>query len=370
MGTQHLGQFHDFDDTYSMSKREASRTQGAKQVKQMWPTFEDYYRWVDAGVVAGDYTNTAMRGTISSGEMYWYESNRPYYRVYPDYQQMFGHTGLNVPLTQLKMPYHAFAVRFMVGREPRYDDVCVKSCLLSVRDDVVVSNNNLYRLVDPSLADKAVVILLLHLGRLSVGSQHTAVSGLWFLWDKASDEAKTVEDCVQRTSVNKSAGGVLGADIDEEKVLRDMLSVCINTGLVATYDDEAEDDVLPSDIKAYIEAVNAKNKDAARQLAARATRHRNGQPGFSFGASEWLLGRRHDYDGTGSAVGVPLQLGHMRKGHHHWYWYGPGKTLKKQLWVRPCRVGKDLPMSPNRHGEHTLDSVATQNKMLSGSSSQ
>lgn len=67
------------------------------------------------GRVSATDANKVIRAHVFTGA--WCNSQRPYYRIYPDYAKVFAASKLNVPLKYLVLPYPAFVIRLAKGNE-------------------------------------------------------------------------------------------------------------------------------------------------------------------------------------------------------------------------------------------------------------
>ena len=91
--------------------------------------------WVDK--IRGDIVRTQI-GLLSEYE--WYNTERPFYNVYPIVEQLIRNTTLNVSAAFLNFPHRTMLFRFAAGHEP----YGIKSVLITVGQPHVVPKNTQY----------------------------------------------------------------------------------------------------------------------------------------------------------------------------------------------------------------------------------
>lgn len=87
--------------------------------------------------IIGDIARTQISTLI---EYEWYNTERPYYNVYPIVEQLIRNTKLNVSSALLSFPYRTMLFRFSAGHEPHG----IKSVLITIGHPHVVAQNTCY----------------------------------------------------------------------------------------------------------------------------------------------------------------------------------------------------------------------------------
>lgn len=358
--------FHDYDSLYARTLRERTHVIGEKRAKKLLGMPAAYYmeRLEYFNSLAKPSDLQLQQHYLCGVEIHWYTHARPYYRVFPDYANMFAATAIDIPVTRVRMPYPVFAVLFKQNEGPIYDDVQVESAMLCYEDEKGTEWCRKH-FGQPYLKN---TVWLGVAGRNLKTGQRLATD-LSFRWDTSSTET-VAEMLNEATAAHLPAIGVVSESSESKtkQVLNDIMRVVLVTGFLATGGDQLiEHDLLTPDLEAYMQAVNAGDKKTPVVLAAKAQRTRNGRPGFTVGRREWLLGRQRNGGGDTTGTGVPITRAYLRRGCLRLYHVGPGRKETEVLWVRPHMVRPDLPLPAGyRPGEHSLDSTDTQDRINEG----
>lgn len=364
-----LNGFHTYKDLYTADRENLTAKFGRKQAAELCgsPTFY-YTEAIKADHQRADHqqptehkkwTAQAMSHTA---DLLWIEAGRPYYRIYPDYAEVFSRTKLDIPVKHIGSPYRSYSIRFMAGHEPVFDKVTIQTLhVMLVRHAYVFASlpdvtespikeesdlSSLYVRLNGTIEDRdreSVIMLPFRDGADE------------FLSDRLASMAKRRE-------------GDHPAETYSDLMIK-LFSVALSVSFLATGGDKlVEPDLLNKDFPAYLAAVNRKDWTEVRAIGDKSHRQRNGQPGFTIGREETLLGRRAE-NRADEEVGEGRELAyqHQRKGHFHKFWTGPGRDQLVVKWVSQLTVRPDLPLPPTeRVGARTLDSKNSEKKILGG----
>lgn len=301
-------------------------------------------------------------------EIDWINSNRPYYRIYPEYAEIFSCTELDIPLRHLMAPYRNFCIRLAEGAEFSIHGFKIGAVLFTfcqLKDMLGDLREGFERKASQDGKDLRLeqwwMCFRYH---VVVPSGHRQNVGLLAAWPDQEDVLNmTLDDYMHRrfgTVPQSNPNWKMRMDVGEPdpesiKLLRLALAVAF---LGAGNDRLIERDVLHADFNLYLDAVNRKDATKVQQLHDKAVKKR-GEIGFTVGREEALLGRRSSGARLDQELGdgKELKYQHQRKGHIHKYWYGPGKSKLKMQWTKQVTVRPDRPLNPNKvRGVKTLES--------------
>lgn len=289
----------------------------------------------------------------------WYNSERPYFRVYPIYADIFSRTKLNIPLRELRMPYVSFTVRFAKEHEPEAAGFKIRTFMFSAYYNPAYQTNiltvapQLFGQIDGENAPPAVLLPIAS-GPYEPDAEETAETLLHKI--VAHYETRPT-GCVSREV--QRGGDWLGF------TFRVGLSVAF---LASGGDKIIEPDVLNTDFNAYLDLVNRRDRaeetrqrsvgeeaaEAIDELHRRATSRRRGV-GYTVGRRETILGQRgttHSRTGT-EGKSWELTHQHQRGGHIHRFRVGPGRNDVIRKWIPQLTVRPDLPPDPRPKGSRT-----------------
>jgi hypothetical protein len=361
--------FHTFQDYYTTDLATLTHQIGAKRAKQQLGAPAVYYTDELDRLYAerGTGREWTAGGMMLSAEALWWHNHKPYYRVYPDYAKIFSRTQLDVQVKVIEAPYSSFTVHFQRGHEPEYGDICVESMLVmyGLHRDLLKGLD--YYADQPIDSDGRSLLVMNAVRELATGHRKKGTSLLYLGEDPELVLGEKLKNLATTAAIDT------GLPLRHQDMVKDLFSIAVSVCFLATGGDRlVEPDVLNSDFRSYLDAVNKRDLPAARSLGAKAQRVRNGQPGFVIGREESLLGRRDEYRKDGElGGGTELHYQHQRKGHFHKFWTGPNREQLTVKWVRQTTVRPDLPLPPDvRGGSRTLDSKATEQQILNSGGSQ
>lgn len=361
--------FHDLATKYDQDRAEWRRRHPHnKKLQRLTPAeyYTSFLRMVYRNQKSVQNFNLNM--TLAMVETSWIKCNRPYYRIYPDYVEIFRKSSLDLPIRQFQTPYRVQAVRFQSGAEPVIAGLGkVRAFLVSAASLRELSIDYLGSGMAESVMAEAgvgetfndkVVSIIAHAEQPDGSVVAPSFALRWL--NEAGDTH--ISEVLKSDTV---LSGEFGTSVGD--LWRIALSVCY----LARHDDLLiEPDVVNSEFASYLAAVNAKRWDDARHIAAASTKCRSGQPGFTVGRREALLGRhaddRADCDiGTGRG----LVYSHERKSHPRRIWNADRSSFRV-VEVSQTTVRRDLPPDPRRRGERTLESKAEERQILNSEGSQ
>lgn len=266
-------------------------------------------------------------------ELAWHEGQCPYYKIYPDYLGMFRKTSLEIPINKLQLPYPQCEIRIPADYEWLIDGRQVHAITISrlcVADLIPAQRRD-------ATSPAFLIVRVQHLNDAIPPSGRSEVMPM------LHDSPETLQYAIDQFGDNTS---------DYTDVLRLVVSVCF---LATGGDRLVQPDVLNADFPAYLDAVNKQNKGTQRYLAEKANKRRK-TTGCTVGR-ESILGRRSQAGKPSSGAPTDqdrqLQHAHMRGGHMHLYWTGPGRKTPVMKFVAPTTVRPDLPPKEAAVGTRT-----------------
>ncbi len=365
--------FHEYADMHRRMLARLTPMIGKKKAaEKVGPPESFYRRYLDTALNASGAVRPENRLAVTQGaltENDWVKAGRPYYRIFPDYVDVFRRTALDVPLRYVLAPFPAFVLRFAEGREPVFDGRAL-GCLLVGRSTVsdLVRGIGLPGEEDQVPVDDATTIFLSLVEKNPDWDTYAGAS-YSLTWSKEEGE-----QTVSRFIEERGRADAQSAD-SKRVLLGGLASLVLSVCFLATGGDKLiEPDVLNRDFASYLEAVNKRDSAKAKELVRRAACMRYGAPGFTIGREETLLGRRaanrEDGDFGGPGDGRELRYQHQRSGHFHKYWTGPNRDNLTVKWVNQLTVRADLPLGPqpdaSAPGSRTLTSKAEEAEILGG----
>lgn len=287
----------------------------------------------------------------ASIELAWYESKKPYFKLYPGIIGMLTNTDVNVPVGVVHAPLGTISLRLP-------DDHGIEEL---TADDSHILHSILINEVGPGEVAKVSDMTMESTGKRqfifwfnfgekhpskdTAGFQHPVVS---FQVVEIDDEEASFEECLQVWIGRKRYNWDVGLQIRDETMLY-AIRLAVGTCLLATNADKVlEADVLNKHVQRY------RNADAVEQKAIHQKAIKRGKHG-------WLVGREislpslYGCSETHTDDGVHRQLtrSHLRRGHFHTVRHGKGRALTKVQWFKPVIVRSDLPASEVTRGYKT-----------------
>lgn len=267
-------------------------------------------------------------------EILWFEHHNPYYKIYPDIIPLLSRVSIDIPSQYLQLPFPAFCIRFPKENNPFVidKDHRVQSVLVTERkaDDVIYTHDQrlpnetrrLYLWFDINECEEDDVA--------TVMTYKQAV-----LCDNES-----IEDCFSRLHREPSmAEGVQIPDV----ILDDCTRLCMSICFLATNADRCiEFDV----IKRLKERYQKGSSEERKRIEDKSKRLRK----YGWNVGDIHLPRSETASSFSAPTGKHLSYQHLRSGHFHLVWTGPGKTIPKVKFYSPITVRPDLPLPPKQHG--------------------
>lgn len=282
-------------------------------------------------------------------------AGRPYYKVWPEYVDVFMKTRLDaVPVSQLRFPFPAIEIRLskpIVWPGAHREILAIQVALFSSNDLPTLR-------VDKQPCDINDALGIVIGIRERVRNEYASLSYVIRVSQEMID--MSVEQLVTFATdlVNRQGYESDEALSDEfssprgDEVYHQLIGVfrlIVSTVFIATGQYRfVNPDVLNADIGKLLAAISSDDQATIDKLADRATRRRQGSRGFT-------VGKFHTIDvpnrpsGHGSEVesdaSRELRYQHMRSAHLRVQWVGPGRTQQKVVFIAPVIVRPDLPVS-------------------------
>lgn len=300
------------------------------------------------GFKMGSKTPVSGDNLMDLTEHEWYKSQRPHYRIFPPYVEIFARTNLKIPTRYLAVPYPAFVIQFPKQHEPRLPDGRpVHALLVMQRDQPAVAGGQTY-------PQSLTIVAMLPATQLDLDTVPNFEAKLGERFHRHCTIPLPNDDTLLDDFL-AGAAARLGRK-DEDGFVTAMTSgtlirILLSVMFLATGGDRLiEPHILNDDFQKYLDAVNGKNQARVQELHEKATKRRNEGTGFTVGRAvykERLLGQRFDYQTqTVDSTDRELTYQHQRAGHMHLYWTGPNRDIPLMRFIPQLTVRADLPPAP------------------------
>ena len=317
--------------------------------------------WEKCGVYKGDdammsYTRLHMLFNALCHA----EAGHPYYKVWPDYLDMFRRTRLdNVPATALQFPFPAWRVLLPV--DYRLPILGKTATALAVSDSDAPRRARWLAQAygeNPPIADgdpKAGRHLTLIIGRIDGdGNRTESLLTLSIDTHLAARPGSSVEELINSAFAKDAADSAYCRPMqrpDDPSVETwnesaiEAFRIMLSVAFIATGEYRfVNRDVLSADMSKYREALRSGDEPTLARIADKADRRR-GQLGFTIGKFHAIdvLSQRLEHVEGESEEQRELRYQHLRSGHFHAYWCGPGRKERRVKFLAPVVVRPDLP---------------------------
>ena len=347
---------------------------------------------VENFIFAGQPSFPASLCQFAASVIDYYEETRPYFKIYPDYAEMFRNTRLNVPAEAFVLPYPVFDILFSVE-----SPVQVNGCPVFGFQVVAVeangeywnhrsadSDRSQYRLACIVYADMVINWLgaKIFAGNRFIekmSPRERAFSLPFFVDIDVDPTVKDLETSLVKRMTEVSAlltkplpGYEYATEKRElygeirERIKKDVGAVsdlCARIILSVSFlhrgfdADLLEPDFLSKDLQPYMDAIQKKDEKKIQALQEKADRVR-GKKGVAIGKSDYLLGKRYivrdvkedecvDENQEKPESSRELKYCHLRNPHFRMMRVGKGRTEFRSKFIRQVIVRKDLPPKPN-----------------------
>ncbi len=320
---------------------------------------------------------------IIAAEKHWLKSKKPYFKVYPDYANMFRKTKLEVPFDSFVFPYQVFDVLFS-NEQPLQTE---RSNIYGFRIIVSDKGDPKFDVLEakyPKPYIKQVTIFPYYRMR---GYEHVSISCGCLNMYVEDKPGLVVEEMFANNMeffthsfemvVEGMKSHPVYKHLTREEISRDLpelaevIQVCLRISLSISflhggYDtDLLGPDFLKKDLQPYIDALNKTkpSEEKAKQAIVERIRKKADDEreakGVAIGKHEYLLGRRYivhtesdpEGEGSGGRQGRELHYCHVREPHFRMVRYGTGRTQVRSRFIRQIIVRKDLPPKPSDGAE-------------------
>lgn len=324
--------------------------------------------WAHFGPQPGDpIEDTLVRFSMLFECLMMAKDNWPYYKVWPEYLDMFRRTRLdNIPAAELKFPFNAWTVLLPTTYElPILDR---RAALLSMcftdeydRDQMLTQAYDGERRVGPAAVRGRDRHLHLTMDTIRPDGTRTR-SALTLTLDVIIKRSPgiSVEEVIKEAMTEsekqtlrvKRQEGDPSLETWNESVVT-VLRILLSVAFIATGEYRfVHRDVLTADLQKMLAALAKGDQETVKRLGDKADRRR-GETGHTVGkfhALDLLSAQTVPVDGE-TEEQRELRYQHLRSGHFHAYWCGPGRAERKVKFLAPVIVRPDLPlpsMSPAR----------------------
>lgn len=286
------------------------------------------------------------------------ESNWTYYKVWPEYVDMFLKTRLdNIPLTSLRFPFPAWTLQLpvehpiiLLGR---------KAATISVYFSTDAERSAMLRRYTEGnvpanpMADGTEKLLYLQINMFNdEGNRVDSAVTLNISHILETRPGATVEDAIDHQRSSTVRPFSRPGDPSHESWCEstgDMLRLVLSVAFIATGEYKfVNRDVLSDDVQKYRAALTDGDQELITKLGDKADRRRSSR-GFTIGkfhAIDVLAQKPERIEGETDEQ-YELRHQHIRSGHFHAYWCGPGRQERKVRFLAPVIVRPDLPPPPS-----------------------
>jgi len=330
-------EFHDFTSLYSIfgDKKDHQKWYQTKAINAIQGTIDGTLP------IPNQHVATAIQQYITEAGHYRFK--KPYYNIYPDYIDLFMETKLHVPTKLLRLPFPSILIRFpKESTQPNTSGHPARTMLISEHD------SSKFLIHGGPVDEKRRIQIWIDIGEKesefeanipgpisAIASQVPVLSFINLSILDTDDDM--IEDAFLRLPPDYTLES--GIPITKEFMrhcVRIVSAVCF---LATGADKLVQPDVLAKDQNKYQEA----DPERQKQLADKAIKR--GKHGFTVG-KESVIGQHREGSSTNTGTGKELTFSHLRSGHFHVVWYGPGKTKSKVVFFSQTRVKPDLPIKP------------------------
>jgi len=268
-------------------------------------------------------------------EMMLYTNRSPTYRVYPGIADALITTNIDIPCSEVQIPFDAFTIQLPEDTEIRSPRTGKQLCsiLIARLSEFFISG---LRITAP---DDTRIIMLWQNGR----NEDDLDEG-YFIFNLGRENT-VEEECQEVRSLIISGEGTQSEADDAGAIeLQQLFRLVIGTIFMAISKD-----------RCYVERerviIRGRNicPCGSGEMFRRCCSRTDDLIGYNIGkeiilASEQSPGRQVIVEGRGS----PLSYGHIRSGHMRWQWYNDdaGVRRRKLIFVHPTIVRPDLPIKP------------------------
>jgi len=282
-----------------------------------------------------------------------FEAQRPLYRIWPEYVDMFSKTRLdNIPLDMFKMPFPAWTILF--PKDTYFVRPFLEVKYLKVYD---FGNDFIPILKGIDVGIHHIII------EMTVNDRRTPNSDDMVLLNDLEVKQYLVDNptaTIQQAIDHQMSAGVHAIDpsygelaVYATELLDTMIRIICSISFVATggYRFIAPD-ILNADMARWLEAQKKGDTKRMAELEQRAHKRRK--------SKSYTIGKSHTIrlpnlssgssDTTGS--GRELVNSHQRGAHFHVYHTGKGRTERTVKFIPPIVVRDDLPPKPSATPVH------------------
>lgn len=302
-------------------------------------------------------------------EVFWYENSCRYYKLWPEYINIFRQTRLDLPGKVFQPPGPAFVVLLPKGQQdllmgsqpvraimlsaqtmPQFRDGFIRMCQRSgIPAEAITAMIEEHKKKTPAcgrLVGLAVVC--------EPPPTHPDAWDMTLLHAFEIDDERLLQEQMTAHYDAVATAERLGPAAKSSRMtLLDAFRIMLSVSFLAVGQDRLiHPDVINADLQRYLEAVNARNEKRMGELHDRANRRRRGAEGYTVGRSELILGRRSKRQEETDVLAESLARGeltyqHQRGPHFHVFWTGQGRTTPTVKFINQLTVRADLPLNPD-----------------------
>jgi len=329
----------------------------SKEVQQYPPTsIDNFYTDIQRSVSRTDSHYTDKMAQFQA-EYTFYKNGQPTYKLFPAIANALVDTKIDIPSTELKLPFSSFIIKLPVGftgviPRPKVDPILSAFQLLGLEPETL----HLCSILISRARTAPTAMRVLSIEYQVIGSRSGRAFRHFFLPllpGKSINESISllVDQTLLSKDAAKRSSGLPSKEIFQE--LQTISKLVTGTCFIAISKD-----------KDYIKRERIKIRGNDLCFCGSGKKYKKccklkpvNQPiGFAVGRDIILY--KEEKPGKSITVegrGRELQYGHLRTGHMRWQWRNDetGKRIRKLIFIHPTIVKPDLPMKP-RLTERTI----------------
>jgi hypothetical protein len=355
-------QFYEYETTF-MRVRRAAKSIGRKMPYDNNPV--EWYSQLGLPLLMMEPGERALIGGADDsrwgnsmgtaiGELNWYAFGCPYYKVWPHMATAMGDVSIDIPTSELHLPYPSFMV--YLARDAGNDFIepggfRLKSMLVNTfRADEAPEENNKYRFRMNrhklnSGAEEALTVSYQFDGRW-----HNEPADFEYTMSLFNKQ-ETLEEFFQRSWAYSSTEIERLADSGDYVPSKQLVSRVLKLAIATCFFGIDQHEVVMPDLpRRKIEKRMSQKRLSMPEALKELKREMNATKMWTIGREVTLPPVEVSYREANTPEGEHRELSHahMRRWHMRWQKYGPGLKDRKLIFINPTVVRPDLPWATAR----------------------